>query len=63
MENNTLYIVIAGLWLAVGFGIFLKKLDMPVIIGYICTGTVLAAFLKLMILICCLILVNLVSSF
>lgn len=46
MENNTLYIVIAGLWLAVGFGIFLKKLDMPVIIGYICTGTVLAAFFK-----------------
>ncbi|MGT0089545.1 hypothetical protein V5H80_01780 [Helicobacter pylori] len=35
MENSTLYIVIAGLWLAVGFGIFLKKLDMPVIIGYI----------------------------
>ncbi|GHQ41498.1 hypothetical protein VN1222_13170 [Helicobacter pylori] len=47
MENNTLYIVIAGLWLAVGFGIFLKKLDMPVIIGYICTGTVLAAFFKI----------------
>lgn len=47
MENSTLYIVIAGLWLAVGFGIFLKKLDMPVIIGYICTGTVLAAFFKI----------------
>ncbi|WP_104687572.1 cation:proton antiporter [Helicobacter acinonychis] len=47
MENNTLYIVIVGLWLAVGFGIFLKKLDMPVIIGYICTGTVLAAFFKI----------------
>ncbi|GAA8805903.1 cation:proton antiporter [Helicobacter pylori] len=47
MENNTLYIVIAGLWLAVGFGIFLKKLDMPIIIGYICTGTVLAAFFKI----------------
>lgn len=47
MENSTLYIVIAGLWLAVGFGIFLKKLDMPVIIGYICTGTVLVAFFKI----------------
>lgn len=47
MENSTLYIVIAGLWLAVGFGIFLKKLDMPVIIGYICTGTVLSAFFKI----------------
>ncbi|WP_187859883.1 cation:proton antiporter [Helicobacter pylori] len=47
MENNTLYIVIVGLWLAVGFGIFLKKLDIPVIIGYICTGTVLAAFFKI----------------
>ncbi len=27
MENSTLYIVIAGLWLAVGFGIFLNDLS------------------------------------
>ncbi len=46
MENSTLYIVIAGLWLAVVFGIFLKKLDMPVIIGYICTGTVFSGFFQ-----------------
>ncbi|AFI06197.1 cation:proton antiporter [Helicobacter cetorum] len=47
MENSTLYIIVVGLWLSVGFGIFLKKLDIPVIIGYICTGTVLATFFKI----------------
>ncbi|WP_104761090.1 cation:proton antiporter [Helicobacter cetorum] len=47
MENSTLYMIIVGLWLSVGFGLFLKKMDMPVIIGYICTGTILSAFFKI----------------
>lgn len=47
MENSIFYIVIVGLWFVVGFGIFLKKLDMFVIIGYICIGMVLAVFFKI----------------
>ncbi|CRF50947.1 Glutathione-regulated potassium-efflux system protein KefB [Helicobacter heilmannii] len=43
MEVHALYVVVAGLGLSVVSGLLLKKIEMPVIIGYILTGLVIAA--------------------
>ncbi|BCZ17339.1 Glutathione-regulated potassium-efflux system protein KefB [Helicobacter sp. NHP19-003] len=43
MEAHALYVVVAGLGLSVVSGLLLKKIEMPVIIGYILTGLVIAA--------------------
>ncbi|CRF41744.1 cation:proton antiporter domain-containing protein [Helicobacter ailurogastricus] len=43
MEAHALYVVVAGLGLSVVSGLLLKKIEMPVIIGYILTGLIIAA--------------------
>ncbi|WP_120945739.1 MULTISPECIES: cation:proton antiporter domain-containing protein [Helicobacter] len=43
MEIHALYMVVAGLGLSVVSGLLLKRLDMPIIIGYILTGLVIVA--------------------
>ncbi|WP_104725917.1 cation:proton antiporter domain-containing protein [Helicobacter felis] len=43
MELHTLYIIVAGLGLSVVSGLLLKRMDMPIIIGYILTGLILVA--------------------
>ncbi|GMB96086.1 cation:proton antiporter [Helicobacter sp. NHP22-001] len=43
MEVHALYVVVAGLGLSVVSGLLLKKIEMPVIIGYIFTGLIIAA--------------------
>ncbi|WP_104685459.1 cation:proton antiporter domain-containing protein [Helicobacter bizzozeronii] len=42
METHALYVVVVGLGLSVVSGLLLKKIEMPVIIGYILTGLVIA---------------------
>ncbi|WP_104695311.1 cation:proton antiporter domain-containing protein [Helicobacter salomonis] len=43
MEIHALYMIVAGLGLSVVSGLLLKRIDMPIIIGYIVTGLVIVA--------------------
>ncbi|WP_163565877.1 cation:proton antiporter [Helicobacter suis] len=47
METHALYVIVAGLGLSVVSGLLLKKIEMPVIIGYILTGLVIAALFRI----------------
>lgn len=42
MQTHALYVVVTGLGLSVVSGLLLKRIEMPVIIGYILTGLVVA---------------------
>ncbi|MFC3847739.1 cation:proton antiporter [Helicobacter baculiformis] len=47
MEIHALYVIVAGLGLSVISGLLLKRIDMPIIIGYILTGLIIVAIFRI----------------